>query len=76
MRVVLVALVLAAVPSLALAEATEEEARAACTPEALKFCAADVPDRTKVERCLRANIARISPDCRIVMNGGSPGRQQ
>jgi hypothetical protein len=55
--------------------ASEEEARQACAPEALKFCSTEVPDRDRVERCLRAKINQISPDCRAVMNGGRPARR-
>ena len=77
MRVPVVAMLLFALaPSLARAEASEEEARAACAPEALKFCATEVPDRGRIERCLRARIDQISPDCRIVMNGGRPPRRE
>lgn len=55
--------------------ATEEEARAACTGDAFSFCASSIPDREKVAQCLRTNRARISADCRIVLDGGKPSKK-
>jgi hypothetical protein len=41
-----------------------EEQRAACTDDAYRYCNNYIPDAYAVERCLRANIAGLSPACR------------
>ncbi len=38
--------------------------RAACEKDAFKFCGKDIPDADKIEACLRAKLAEISPACR------------
>jgi hypothetical protein len=39
------------------------EQRAACAPDAFRFC---VPDPTRVEYCLRQNMSDLSDACRAV----------
>ncbi|MEK4035584.1 hypothetical protein WOC76_05600 [Methylocystis sp. IM3] len=38
--------------------------RAACEDDAYRFCQAQVPDAIAIEKCLKANAASISGDCR------------
>jgi hypothetical protein len=42
------------------------EQRAACVPDAFRFCVAYIPDPTGVEHCLRQNMSDLSRACRSV----------
>lgn len=46
----------------AVAQGTAEQ-RSACMGDAFEFCGSAIPDATKVEACLRANLKKISPAC-------------
>jgi hypothetical protein len=59
----LLAVVAGAVP--ALAETRAE--RAACTPDVLRLCAAQIPNAGAITACLRERRATLSPGCRTVM---------
>ena len=41
------------------------EQRAACTPDAFRFCEDAIPDPKKVELCLRSKKPQLSADCRV-----------
>lgn len=66
------AMLAAALPSVSHAQSTEEERRAACTGDALTYCAIEIPDRQRIRACLVAKRAEISPECRTVIDGGRP----
>ena len=42
------------------------EQRAACSPDAFRLCANDIPDPKKVENCLRQKKSKLSDPCRLV----------
>ena len=42
------------------------EQRAACAPDAFRFCVGHIPDPTRVEYCLRQNVSDLSDACRVV----------
>lgn len=42
------------------------EQRAACSPDAFRLCADDIPDPKKVENCLRQKKRKLSDPCRLV----------
>ena len=48
------------------------EQRAACAPDAFRFCVGYIPDPMGVEYCLRQNISGLSDACRSVFEQ-SPG---
>jgi hypothetical protein len=57
------------------------EQRAACAPDAIRFCVGYIPDPTRVEYCLRQNMSDLSDTCRaagvlasISPQGMNPGR--
>lgn len=54
---------LVAYGSAAQAQGTAQE-RSACEGDAFRFCASDIPFVSKIEACLLANEAQISPACR------------
>ena len=42
------------------------EQRAACVPDAFRFCSYYIPDPARVEQCLRQNKSDLSDACRSV----------
>ena len=47
--------------------AFSSEARAACTGDAFRLCASEIPSIPKITVCMRANKAKLSAPCRAVM---------
>jgi hypothetical protein len=56
--------------SLAAQDGTAEE-RAACTPDVLRLCFFEIPDRKRIVDCLNRKTSELSPACREVMTGKS-----
>ena len=63
--------ILAAAPSYA--QGTTEQ-REACEGDAHRLCEEHVPDAIAIEKCLRANVGKVSPACRAEMGGGKRKR--
>lgn len=38
----------------------------ACTPDAIRLCAAAIPDKIKVAKCLARQVKDLNPACRKV----------
>jgi hypothetical protein len=64
---------LACWPDRAGAQGTDAE-RQACTPDAMRLCGNFVPDVARTTACMKANFARLSPECRLAIREGSGGR--
>jgi hypothetical protein len=47
------------------------EQRAACAPDAFRFCSSNNPDAVRVENCLRQRTADLSDACRSVFQQGA-----
>ena len=47
------------------------EQRAACAPDAFRFCSSYIPDAVRVENCLRQRTADLSDACRSVFQQGA-----
>ena len=43
----------------------------ACRPDVYRLCAAEIPSVRAIVRCLKANMSRLSPECRSVFEGGA-----
>jgi hypothetical protein len=54
------------------AQGTDAE-RQACTPDAMRLCGNVVPDIARTTTCMKANFARLSPECRLAIRAGSRG---
>jgi hypothetical protein len=67
--------VLAALLCVATASAQENhgtpEQRAACAPDAFRFCSSYIPDAVRVEDCLRQRTTDRSDACRSVFQQGA-----
>ena len=48
------------------------EQRAACAPDAFRFCGRYTPDAASVESCLRQQAADLSNACRSVFEQSAP----
>jgi hypothetical protein len=59
----LLAIIVGAAPALAETRAD----RAACTPDVMRLCAAQIPNAGAITACLRERRAALSPACRTVM---------
>ncbi|MGE3147768.1 MAG: hypothetical protein AB7K04_01755 [Pseudorhodoplanes sp.] len=49
------------------------EQRAACTGDVFRYCAWYIPNVDNIVSCLRAKKPKLSPACRLVFEGGTPG---
>jgi hypothetical protein len=50
------------------------EQRAACTPDALRLCSAEIPNIPRIVACLRSNKPNLSKPCQTALN--SPAAAQ
>jgi hypothetical protein len=57
-----------ATPVAAQSGPTEAEQRLACTWDAMRLCAGDIPDRSKIRQCMAANRQSLSAGCRTVFD--------
>lgn len=59
------------------AAAQSQDVQQACTPDAMRLCGQFIPDRAKVEACMKAHRREWSAACRMAATGGrrvAPGR--
>lgn len=73
MRIIALSLVMAAVPTVGWAQASDD-GQQACMGDAFTFCAAQIPDREQVRQCLVANRTQISAACRSRIDAGRSAR--
>jgi hypothetical protein len=60
------AVLLCATAAFAQENRSTPEQRAACAPDAFRFCIGYIPDPTRVEYCVRQNMSDLSDPCRSV----------
>ncbi len=53
----------------AAAQGTAQE-RSACMGDAFRFCAADIPDVSKIEACLESKQSELTPACKAEFKPG------
>jgi hypothetical protein len=46
--------------------ATRDEQTAACKGDALRYCAADIPNEQKITVCMKAHLQQLSPECKAM----------
>ncbi|WP_407667921.1 hypothetical protein [Paraburkholderia acidipaludis] len=54
--------------------ATEEEQDQACRGDAFHFCASEIPNKEKIEACMKQHYNELSPPCKA-MFGKKPRKQ-
>jgi hypothetical protein len=52
------------------ASAQSPDVQQACTPDAMRLCGQYIPDRARVEACMKARHREWSPECRAAALGG------
>ena len=52
------------------AGAQAPDVQQACTPDAMRLCGQFIPDRARVEACMRAHHREWSEACRLAAGGG------
>lgn len=70
-RLVLALLSATMSPALAQTGPSEADQRQACMGDALRLCAAYVPDRAQIRNCMAAQRDQLSPQCRVVFDASS-----
>ncbi|RXT45040.1 hypothetical protein [Bradyrhizobium betae] len=70
-RLVLALLTATITPALAQSGPSEADQRQACMGDALRLCAAYVPDRAQIRNCMAAQRDQLSPQCRVVFDASS-----
>ena len=68
MKLALVLLAAIATPAFAQSGPSESQQRQACMGDAMRLCAAYVPDRGKIKDCLASQHDQLSPQCRVVFD--------
>lgn len=58
------------------ASATSQADKDACTPDVWRLCAGQIPNVDQIVACLNRKMGRLSPECRVVMQGGSDRGQR
>ncbi|WP_256982127.1 hypothetical protein [Caballeronia sordidicola] len=46
--------------------ATRDEQTAACKGDALRYCAAEIPNEQKITVCMKAHLQQLSPECKAM----------
>jgi hypothetical protein len=71
MRLLLVLLVTTITPVLAQSAPSEDEQRQACMGDAMRLCAAYIPDRAQIRSCMAAQHDQLSQQCRAVFDASA-----
>jgi len=46
--------------------ATRDEQTTACKGDALRYCAAEIPNEQKITVCMKAHVQQLSPECKAM----------
>ncbi|HET6390447.1 cysteine rich repeat-containing protein [Hyphomicrobium sp.] len=63
------------ISTMAFAHSGTREEQEACTPDVFQYCSAQIPDESRIVACLKRNLKKLSPNCRVVMTGGQLTRK-
>lgn len=77
MRALLLAAILSVWhPATGWAVYTEDQQRAACGGDVLRFCLLYLADRERISACMIANRAQLTPTCRAVVDDGLAAKRK
>jgi hypothetical protein len=62
---------IAACSSVALAASSEKDGNKACRHDAFRLCSSEIPDREKIEACMKAHYDQLSPPCKKMFQSSS-----
>lgn len=54
--------------------ATQEEQDHACRGDAFHFCASDIPNKEKIEACMKQHYNELSPPCKAMFGKRPKGQ--
>ena len=74
-RHVLVLLSATIMPALAQSGPSEAVQRQACMGDALRLCAAYIPDRAQIRDCMAAQLDQLSSQCRAVFDASKQAQK-
>ena len=55
-------------PALAQSGPSEDAQQAACMGDAMRLCAAYIPNRNRIKDCMAAQVDQLTPSCRAVFD--------
>jgi hypothetical protein len=64
----LLLLAVCATAASAAAAATRDEQTKACKHDAIKFCATHIPNKAKIEACMKEHYDKLSPKCQAMFD--------
>lgn len=73
-RLALMLLAATAMSASAQSGSSEIQQRQACMGDAMRLCAAYVPDRAKITDCMASQHDQLSPQCRAVFDASADAR--
>jgi hypothetical protein len=53
--------------------ATRAEQKKACEHDAIKYCAVHIPNKQKIEACMKAHYDKLSPACQAMFDAPDDG---
>jgi hypothetical protein len=66
----LLLMLLAAASSAAFAD-TQDDQEKACKSDAFRLCSSDIPNRQKIEACMKQHYDQLSPPCKKMFKSGN-----
>jgi hypothetical protein len=57
--------------SVAFAASSDEDRDKACRHDAFRLCSADIPNRDKIEACMKEHYDQLSPPCKKMFQSSS-----
>jgi hypothetical protein len=75
-RVALVFVAVAVLPSAAQSGPSEFQQRIACMSDAVRLCAAEIPDRDRIRTCMATKHDQLSLGCRVVFDASVQSEKQ
>jgi hypothetical protein len=67
---VLLALI-SACGSVAFAASSDEDGNKACRHDAFRLCSSEIPDKEKIEACMKEHYDQLSPPCKKMFQSSS-----
>ncbi|MCA6126222.1 hypothetical protein J6500_30665 [Bradyrhizobium sp. WSM 1704] len=76
LALVLLGAAIAVSPALAQSAPSEEAQQQACMGDAMRLCAAYIPNRNRIRDCMAAQVDRLTPTCRAVFDASMRAERQ
>lgn len=67
---------LCALSSMQSMAASRDEQTKACRGDAMRLCAADIPNEDKITACMKSKQDQLSPGCRAMFKSNAPSKSK